>query len=161
MENTSQTQGNIMTPGIDKLNEEKKILLESLRALVSDITSNTLIEVSEIENGFELRVPLPDQRTQKVYITVDRRDADGENLFQIFTVCAEADRALYEFALKLNMELDYGALALKDISGTNYLVMVHTQLVRTAQPTEVEKSVLTMAEVGDDLEKILTGEDKR
>jgi hypothetical protein len=161
MDNITQNTNEILTPNTDKINEERMILLESLRALVSEITSNTLIESEEIENGFILSVPLPDQRTQKIFITVDRRDADGENLFQIFTVCAEADPSLFEFALKMNMELDYGALAIKNIEGNDSLVMVHTQLVRTAQPAEIEKSVLTLAEVGDDLERILTGEDFR
>jgi hypothetical protein len=68
---------------------------------------------------------------------------------------------LFEFALKMNMELDYGALAIKNIDEKDALVMVHTQLVRTAQPAEIEKSLLTLAEVGDDLERILTGEDFR
>jgi hypothetical protein len=161
MDKTPQVTDDIIASNMDKMIEERTILLESLRALVSEITSETLIGTEEIENGFILKVPLPDQRTQKVYITVDRRDADGENLFQIFTVCAQADPELFEFALKMNMELDYGALAIKNIDEKDALVMVHTQLVRTAQPAEIEKSLLTLAEVGDDLERILTGEDFR
>lgn len=148
-------------PTPENLGEEKKIILETLKALVSEICRDTLIQVSEIESGYELKIPLPDQRSQKVYITAGRRDADGENLFQIYTICTEATPELYELALRMNMELDYGAIAMHQIYDKDFLVMVDTQLVRTAQPAEIEKSILTLAEVGDDLEKILTGRDVR
>ncbi len=145
----------------EKLEEEKQMLFESLRALVSEITSGTRIEVEEIDSGFELLVPLPCDRQQKVYITLERRDADGENIFQVFTVCAEADPKLFEFALKMNNDIDYGAIAIKELYGKDYLVILDTQLVRTTQPVEIEKSLLTLAEVGDDLERIITGKDIR
>lgn len=162
MNNETETVKNgykVPTPG--NLAEEKEILMESLRALISEITADTVIEVKEMESGFELIVPLPGNRSQKVYVTLDRRDADGENLFQVYTICSEAMEKMYEFALRMNMELDYGALAIQDMYGRDYLVIVDTQLVRTAQPAEIEKSILTLAEVGDDLEKILTGQDIR
>jgi hypothetical protein len=134
---------------------------EVLSVLIRDFTECTKITYTEAEDGFELSIPLPGDRKQKVFITADRRDSDGEELFQIFTICAEANPALYAFALKLNMEIDYGALAIKEIYGKDHLVIVDTQLVRTAQPVEIEKSVITLAEVGDDIEQILTGEDLR
>ena len=134
---------------------------EVLSVLIRDFTEGTKITYSETEEGFELIVPLPGERKQKVFITADRRDSDGEELFQVFTICAEANPDLFAFALKLNMEIDYGAIAIKEIYGKDHLVIVDTQLVRTAQPVEIEKSVITLAEVGDDIEQILTGEDVR
>lgn len=161
MDNLLDSGSAMKIPTPEKIQEEKMILAESLRALVSEITRDTKIDVTENDDGFILKVPLPGNRSQKVYVSIGRRDADGENLFQIYTVCTEATGELYEFALRMNMELDYGALALQEMYGRDFLVIVDTQLVRTAQPVEVEKSILTLAEVGDDIEKILTGEDIR
>lgn len=139
--------------------KDRKKIKDNLKILLSEFTNNTKIECKETDEGFELTVPQPGDRKQKVYITTDRRDSDGEDIYQIFTICTESDARLFEFALRANLEIDYGALAIKEIFGTDYLVLVNTQLVKSAQAVELEKSVLTLAEIGDDIEQIVTGKD--
>ena len=134
---------------------------ELLKTMIKNITDDTLITFSEVNNGFEVVVPLPENRKQKVFVSTGRRDSDGEEIYQIFTICVKADSSLFEFALKMNMEIDYGALAITELYGEDYLVMVDTQLARSAQPIEIEKSIITLAEIGDDLERVMTGEDIR
>lgn len=145
--------------------EEHSQKQERLKALLGELIQSfiegTEIACVEIDEGYELVIPQPGRRRQKVYITTDRRDSDGEDIYQIFTVCTEAAPNLFEFALRANMEMDYGAMAIKDIFGQDFLVIVDTQLVRTAQAAEIEKSALALAELGDDIEQILTGEDIR
>lgn len=141
--------------------KQREVSLEDLQKMIRDICKDSLLIHTGIEDGFEIIFPLPDNRKQKVFVTMGRRDSDGEEIYQIFTICVKADPSLYEFALKMNMEIDYGALAIKELYGEDYLVMVDTQLVRSAQPVEIEKSIITLAEIGDDIERILTGEDIR
>lgn len=141
--------------------KQKNISHNILKTIITDITKGTLITYNEIENGFEVNIPLPDNRKQKVFVTTGRRDSDCEEIYQIFTICVKAETSLYEFALRMNMEIDYGALAITELYGEDYLVMVDTQLVKSAQPIEIEKSIITLAEIGDDIERILTGEDIR
>ena len=141
--------------------KHQNISFDILQTIIRDISEGTLITYSKIENGFKVNIPLPDNRKQKVFVTTGRRDSDGEEIFQIFTICVKADPSLYEFALRMNMEIDYGALAIHEFYGEDYLVMVDTQLVKSAQPIEIEKSIVALAEIGDDIERILTGEDIR
>ncbi len=141
--------------------KQNEITFEALEKIIKDISEGTIITYKAIENGFEIHIPLPDNRKQKVFVTTGRRDSDGEEIYQIFTICVKADPSLYEFALKMNMEIDYGALAITEFYGEDYLVMVDTQLVKSTQPVEIEKSIITLAEIGDDIERILTGEDIR
>lgn len=141
--------------------KQREISLNILQTIIMDISKGTLMTHKKIEKGFEINIPLPDNRKQKVYVTTGRRDSDGEEIYQIFTICVKADPSLYEFALKMNMEIDYGALAITEFYGEDYLVMVDTQLVKSAQPIEIEKSIIALAEIGDDIERILTGEDIR
>jgi len=148
--------------GKNAMNVKKKVRVKKiLDNIINEIFKDTLITSAEIPDGFELVIPLPGERKKKVFVTFGRQDSEEEEIFQIFTICCEASTSLYEFALRMNMELDYGALALKEMYGDDFFVIVDTQLVRTAQPVEIEKSVITLAEIGDDIERILTGKDLR
>ncbi|MCD4785391.1 MAG: hypothetical protein K8T10_16350 [Candidatus Eremiobacteraeota bacterium] len=143
----------------DDLKRRRNLAGRILESLLLKVVDGTRITHTDTEEGFELVVPLPGDRKQKVYITANRRDSDGEVIFQIFTTCSKAQLLMYEPALRMNMDLDYGALAIKEINGKDFLVIVDTQLAGTAQARELEKSIITIAEAGDELENILTGKD--
>jgi len=145
----------------DEIQRGQKLARRILESLLLKVVDGTRITHTESEEGYELIVPLPGNRKQKVYITANRRDSDGEVIYQVYTICAEAQLLMYEPALRMNMDLDYGALAIKEIGGNDYMVIVDTQLAGTAQAREIEKSIITIAEAGDELENILTGEDIR
>lgn len=159
--NKKKSHGDMTLMAEDDMQRRRNLARRILESLLLKVLDGTRITHTDTEEGFELVVPLPGDRKQKVYITSNRRDSDGEVIFQIYTICSKVQLLMYEPALRMNMDLDYGALAIKEIDGKDYLVIVDTQLAGTAQARELEKSIITIAEAGDELENILTGEDIR
>jgi len=58
-----------------------------------------------------------EQRSQQVWIDVSGKDSHGLPMVQLITPCGDADAARYETALKLNMTISYGALAIASLDG--------------------------------------------
>lgn len=135
-----------------------KILIESaLYGRNYDIKS--IISFGTIEKGYCITIYLPDNRKQSVYIIAGNKDFEGERIYRIYTICAPLSEDILETLLRKNMNLFYGTFAVNNISGTDYIVMVATQLVKTAQPEEIYKSIIELAVMGDELEYRLTGKD--
>ena len=98
-------------------------------------------------------------RKQKVYVRGDSTDASGSPLICVYTVCAPATKANYEYALRYNMRMSFGALAVNDHGENSYLVIVDTLLAQAAQPIALRKSIDSVAKHGDKMEQSLTGQD--
>ncbi|MFP4496706.1 MAG: hypothetical protein ACLFQV_00740 [Vulcanimicrobiota bacterium] len=152
---------------MQELTETK--ILDKLKKIVDLIVSNKDIFVEKIENGFALDIPVvyelsteegqAEMRRQFVYITATRESHEGDEMYQIFTICAPEDERFYSSALMLNMNLPFGAIAISEVEGKNYFVLVDTYLAKNCTTSEIEKSVLTLAEAGDRMEKMLVGLD--
>ncbi len=127
--------------------------------LMQQVVTGTEIDVSTTRSGWLLTVPLKGGRSQKVNVTTTSSDAEGEQIIVIYTKCGPADPKRYEWALKQNLCMPYGAIGVREIKDKPMFVMVDTQLARTAQADEIRKSVLELAKRGDAVEKMLTGAD--
>ena len=69
------------------------------------------------------------------------------------------DNKKLEYALRYNMRMSFGALAINDHGDEGFLVIVDTLLAQTAQPIALRKSIDSVAKHGDKMEKQLTGQD--
>ena len=110
---------------------------------------------------YVVRVPLPDGRGQKVYITKGGADSDGAPLLNMYTACGPATPQNYEWALRRNMKLSFGAFAIADHGKERLFVMVDTHLEDSTEPEVLMKSIMTLARHGDRLEQTLTKKDRR
>jgi len=110
---------------------------------------------------YVVRVPLPDGRSQKVYITKGGEDSDGAPLLNMYTACGPATPQNYEWALRRNMKLSFGAFAVADHGKERLFVMVDTHLEDSTEPEVLMKSIMTLARHGDRLEQTLTKKDRR
>lgn len=161
--------GNAAQKALDKIGSKPKPAAEArpaqtgprvdVQALMSDALEGTQIKKGKHGLRYSLTVPLPGGRSQKVAVSFDGRDDDGSHLVVIHSVCGPADAKLYRRALRTNTKLSYGALAIAEVDGKDHFVLVNTQLARTAQPLELRKSILLIAEKADAMEKRLTGQD--
>ena len=104
-------------------------------------------------------MPLPHGRKQKVYVRADGKDDQGSPLICVYTVCAPATKDHFEKALRYNMRMSFGALAINDHANDSFLVVVDTLLADAAQPVELRKSIDSVAKHGDKIERVLTGKD--
>ena len=97
----------------------------------------------------------PDGRSQEVYVDFSRVDPDGRPIVYLCTACGAVDPAKFEWALKLNMIIPYGAIGIAKVEDDNCFAMVNTYLRETANPREIGFSVKTLASEGDSIEKAL------
>ncbi|MCB9536245.1 MAG: hypothetical protein H6704_08265 [Myxococcales bacterium] len=105
------------------------------------------------QGGYRVEVPTEHGRSQVVQIT-QGHDPDGRYLAYIWSVVCEASYIGDPYyLLRLNADLPYGALALRD----PHVILVETQLMQTADPEEVMRSVFYVAKYADDLEKQVHG----
>jgi eukaryotic-like serine/threonine-protein kinase len=104
-------------------------------------------------------VTLPDGRMQTVFIETTGNEFH-ERLLQIFSLCCPAEDHYYVDALRLNASIFHGALALREVDGKEFFVMVNNYPRATVDSEEIRSSVLELAMHADAVEHHLTGEDK-
>ena len=73
--------------------------------------------------------------------------------------CAPADPKHFEFALKLNSELTYGTLSIRNVSNKAMFVMSRTYSRGLVTAADVRGTVLEIARRGDWVEQQLTSTD--
>jgi hypothetical protein len=105
-------------------------------------------------------VSLADGRSHQVTIDLSREDPNGRAIVQLSTPCGDADPARYEDALKLNMSIPYGAIAVASLGDSLCFAMVDSYLRASVHPEDIAESIMSLARHGDSLEQSLTGEDR-
>ncbi|MBI1348337.1 protein kinase [bacterium] len=110
------------------------------------------------QEQYRLEITFQSGRRQIVFVEPSNH-ATVERLLTITSVCAKADPAYYETALRLNAEILHGALALREILGEWYFVMIDTYPRSTVDAEEIRRSVLEVAHRADSVERLLTGRD--
>lgn len=105
-------------------------------------------------------VSLPDGRSQQVWIDFSRTDPAGRAIVQLCTPCGDADPDRYAAALKLNMSIPFGAIALASLNDKLCFSMVDAYLRETVHPADVAESIMSLARQGDSLEQSLSSADQ-
>jgi hypothetical protein len=105
-------------------------------------------------------VSLPDGRSHQVLVDLSQNDSNGRLIVQLSTPCGDADPEKYENALKLNMSITYGAIAVALLEDTLCFAMVDSYLRETVHPQDIAESIMSLARNGDSLEKSLSEEDQ-
>jgi serine/threonine-protein kinase len=108
---------------------------------------------------YRLDLRLPDGRGQTLFIEPSEHAAH-ERLLLIYSICCAAEPAYYEYALRLNSEIPHGGLAIREIDGTPWFVMLDTYPRATVDAEEIRRSALEIAYRADAVEKLLTGLDR-
>ena len=108
---------------------------------------------------YTLHVQLPDGRSQMVHLEPDRRNST-EPLLLIYSVCGPANQDYFETALRLNSVVPHGGLAIREVEGESLFVMVDTYPRSTVDAEEIRRSVMEVASRADEVEHLLTGEDR-
>ena len=107
---------------------------------------------------FRVLLPVPGDRLQEVYVEVVQ-GRSAERLLQVYSVCAPAAPANYEFALKLNAELTIGGLSIREVHGQPMFVMTRTYARATVTPADIRAAVLEIGRRSDGVEQQLTRDD--
>jgi serine/threonine-protein kinase len=110
------------------------------------------------EQRYRLNLQLSGGRRQVLFVEPSDH-AVAERLLLISSVSCRAEPAFYENALRLNSEILHGALALREVDGELYFVVVDTYPRATVDAEEIRRSVLEVAQRADAVERLLTGRD--
>jgi len=129
-------------------------------ALIAAATKDLPVTVSGKGQECSVAVSLPEGRSQRVWIHLDRKDPNGRPIVQLSTPCGNADAQQYEAALKLNMSIPYGAIALALLDDTLCFAMVDSYLRGTVHPEDIAESIMSLARHGDSVESSLASEDR-
>lgn len=112
-------------------------------------------EVAKEGDGYIVTATLREGRTQRVDIK-PYTPKDGKNLIRVYTRCGKPTEEAYLWALKTNMSLSHGALALTEENGEEIIVMTNCFLADETTPEEIKAAVKELAFYGDYIEKKLT-----
>ena len=144
------------------LAEELKVVAGHLRETEGLVSEALVGSDGHIQQGardtFRVIVPVPGDRLQEVYIEATEGRL-GERLLTVYSVCAPASADHYEFALKLNAELTYGSLSIREVNGAPMFVMSRTYGHAQITPADLKATVAEIARRSDKIEEQLTNMD--
>jgi serine/threonine-protein kinase len=149
--------------------ESTEELADSLRATIGqlrdtdDLVAEALAGLDvQLHRGecesYRVVVPLPSQRLHEVFLE-SVRGRQGERLLTVFSVCAPASGHHFEFALRLNAELTYGSLSIRNVEGQPMFVMSRTFDRQHVGAADIRAAVQEIARQGDRVEERLTQAD--
>ena len=107
---------------------------------------------------FRILFKLPNDRLQEVYLEVEQ-NRHNERLLSVFSVCCPAEPRHYEFALKLNAEMTYGGLSIREVNGQAMFVMTRTFPRGHVHPEAIRAALVDIARRSDWVEQQLTHAD--
>lgn len=116
------------------------------------------VEWERSGDRLQVHVTLADGRSQTVHLEASRHEITNR-LLQIYSLCCPAQERFYEQALRLNSSMPHGAIALREVNGSDYFVSLNNYPLGTVDAEEIRKSVLELATRADAIEWHLTGED--
>ena len=146
-----------------QLYHELKAILRAMRtieSLVDDAVRGLDLECQYDGTRVSVRVPQPGNRWQWVYIEDCTAELAAERVVKIYSICCPAQETYFRRALELNATVSYGSVAIDDVQGKPYFVMVNTYPRATCDPGEVRRSVLDVGRWADEVERVLTGQDR-
>jgi len=113
-------------------------------------------EVAPYEDGYKVEVTLKDGRRQQVYL-MPYQEENRPSIIRVYTYCGKALRSAFRWALKSNMRMTYGAVALRKEEDEDRFLLVNNLLASETHPAEVKGSVKELSIYGDWIEKKLSG----
>ena len=126
------------------------------RMHATESSDQRLMELAVAGSGAALRsavggrqvveVPLSGGQRQEVTVNLGAKDPEGSAIVIVHADCGAAAPEHHEYALRRNLRMPYGALAVRDAGGGPRFVMFNTLLRDALSPLELKKSILTVAE---------------
>jgi hypothetical protein len=108
--------------------------------------------IEEAAGRYVVDVPVSGGRRRKVSVIFGQTDHEGSAVVIAFANCGKARPESYEAALRLNLKMPYGAVALRDVGGEPQFVMFNTILRAALTPVELHKSIFVIGERADRVE---------
>ena len=125
---------------------DEELVVAATRDLPATVTSEG--------QEYWVAVSLPNGRSQQVWIDFSRKDPSGRPLVQLCAACGKADPERYEAALKLNMSIPFGAIAIAATDETPCFAIVDSYLRSIVHPEDIAESIMSLAVNGGSIESL-------
>ncbi|MBI1325507.1 protein kinase [bacterium] len=142
--------------------EELAAELEDLMFDYQDIESivrESLESVDGLVQGgsdlWRVIMRLPRDRIQEVYLEIEKGPL-GQTSLTVYSVCGPADPANFEFALRLNNDLPYVGISIRDVNGQAMFIMTRTFDRASLRSSEIRNTIHEIARRADWVEELLT-----
>jgi serine/threonine protein kinase len=145
----------------EELDEDLQVVLLQLtdaEGLVRDSLRGLACQVQGQDGHYRVLLDVPGGRRQEVFIEIGA-GRSGQKLVTVYSVCGPAEAAHYEFALRLNAELAYGGLSIRQVEGRPMFVMARAYPRGRVSPAEIRDVLREIARRGDWVEEQLTSVD--
>jgi hypothetical protein len=133
--------------------------MEIFDGFIAAVASEFKIKFQKTKNGiYDTKIEFDNGRSQHVMVALSF-DESGDRLINYYSVIEKipADTVeLFQFSLKMNATIDYGAIALMD----DTLILRNTLLLEDCDPHQFVKSLIYIAAKADELEEQLTSKDE-
>ena len=100
----------------------------------------------DAEGRYTVQVPLSGSAGQELTVHLAQKDQEGSPIAIVYADCGEARKEYYESALKRNLKMPYGTLALRESRGGTRFVMFNAILREDMSAMELRKSILAIAD---------------
>ncbi len=135
--------------------------LRDIRSLVTEAIASLDLAAQVDGERLVVTVPLPEGRQQRVYIEDRTAGPWAEHLVKIYSLCCPVEDSYLRPALELNANISHGSLAIEEVDGQDFFVMVNRYPRSTCDAEEIRQSVLDISKWADQVEQALTGEDRQ
>lgn len=138
------------------------------RAMVRAVAESAgyWIEEEESDHGdgpggvMHVTLPVNPLRKQRVEVSFDKADEEGNRLVTFSSCCGPAREDLAMRLLEYNAKMVHGAFAVRDDGAGAMVVVQANQLAETADPLEISRLLTAVAWQADRAEEKLTGGDE-
>ena len=144
-----------------ELGEQLDVAIAQLRdteGLLRESVEGIDCFIQGARDHFRILFKLPNNRLQEVYLEVGP-NRHNERLLTVFSVCCPAEPRDYEFALRLNAEMTYGGLSIREVNDQPMFVMTRTFPRGHVQPEAIRTALVDIARRSDWVEQQLTHAD--
>jgi eukaryotic-like serine/threonine-protein kinase len=145
----------------EELSEDLDVAIAQIRdteGLLRESVDGLDCFIQGARDHFRILFKLPNDRLQEVYLEVGQ-NRHNERLLSVFSVCCPAELRHYEFALKLNAEMTYGGLSIREVNGQAMFVMTRTFPRGHVHPEDIRAALVDIARRSDWVEQQLTHAD--
>jgi membrane protease subunit (stomatin/prohibitin family) len=130
------------------------------RALVRATAQSAGYTVVESGDAWKVTVPIGALRKQVVEIQFGQKDEEGHAVVTYWSACGPAVEKNAMTLLRYNTGMLHGAFAVREIDGSEMVVLQANQLAETLDALEIGRVLSAIAWQADKVEQKLTGADK-
>lgn len=128
-------------------------------SLMRGVCRPDLWAMEEIDGAFHITVPLEAGRKQEVCVSFERKDANGQPVVELWTVCGPLESRFVKSLLRFSAKVNYIAAGLRKFDGEDRVILIR-HIPRAAGTEDIlHKAVADLAVHGDTVEKALQEED--